>query len=226
MRKDIYRIDSRGMCVYMVRFPERKDVAKRLATMENPSDAEVSVVIQEEMDRWRAKLPALNTFLGAEHADRQTSAVEKKAAEEEERLLQQEKERKRLDELEEERKKLEQANRDRAALLQAPQAVPSSGPPSGAAPPALISGPPSGAPPNSGDPSGGGNPPSSAGQLGAWQQTPIPFSQASGGYVRFLLSLLLYHNIKPFTCYLAGTPFRALSWRRWRILCVTESTRS
>jgi hypothetical protein len=191
----------------MLRYPERKDVpAKRLAEMENPSDAQVYVLIDEELCRWKAKLTPLNHFLEAELTDRQTSAWEKKAAEKRDRLLQQEKESKRLDsELEAQRKTLEKANRERAAALlsQAHQDVPSSGPPSGGAPQALISGPPSGpsstalplpvhpVPPNSGAPSaapsGGGNLPSSAGQLGAWQHTPIPFSQGSGGYVSFAI---------------------------------------
>ena len=179
-RKDIFKLDLLAQpepLIYMSRFPVAKDLGKNITR--NATAAEVGLLLEEEMQRWSKRVKMLNVLLAYERDDRKRYA-EEKIAEEEERRRQLEKDR------------MNQEKKERAALpSQEPQKT---GSPPGAAPPALPVNPvPSGAPPPSGfpseAPSGGGNPPSSAGQPGAhpWQQTPYPFSQASGGYVCFAI---------------------------------------
>ena len=198
-RMDVFQIDPKAKpdpAVYMARFP----VAEDLGLKSDVTAAEKGLQLLDETRRWTNTAELLNEFLAAERADRKCTAEEKKAEEEARRL---ENERtKQL--LEEERKKRQQERAQLAPLLsqQPRQTVPPSGRASGASPPALalplplplpVNPVPGGAPPPSGfpseAPSGGGNPPSSAGQPGAhpWQQTPYPFSQASGGYVCFAI---------------------------------------
>jgi len=199
-RKDIFKLDLMAPepLIYMSRFPVAKDLGKNIPT--NATAAEVIMLLEEEAQRWSKRAKALNVLLAYERDDRKRYA-EEKIAEEEARRLENERTKQLL---EEERKKRQQERAQLAPLLsqQPRQTVPPSGRASGASPPALalplplplpVNPVPGGAPPPSGfpseAPSGGGNPPSSAGQPGAhpWQQTPYPFSQASGGYVCFAI---------------------------------------
>jgi hypothetical protein len=186
-RKDIFKLDLMAQpepLIYMSRFPVAKDLGKNIPR--DATAAEVGMLLEEEAQRWSKRAKVLNVLLAYERDDRKRYAEEKIAEEERRRQL--------------EKDRMQLEKKELAALpSQEPQKTGSPrGQASGASPPALalplpVNPVPSGAPPPSGfpseAPSGGGNLPSSAGQPGAhpWQQTPYPFSQASGGYVCFAI---------------------------------------